>query len=262
MGLPLNQVVPNCAPNHMRLTTTASSACLLNKYHPHHHQYFSQQNHHSSHHHNHLHSRRPRRAPLVTAPGRPLVHARNTSSYDLPAPVVRGTYPVQSNSIQRKQQLMNKFKLNMAKSRLKLKELQTPYRNNESCEGGYKSRGSLNGYQKSQGNHRISYSSTNTRDVNIQTNINRIQYFKNSTPIVSNMPLINIQNSSILLINDSPFGLMDKRFGILHHLQPSETYYSWDLKYFKGKDYSQYLLRTSSWVCNNIRKYCGMFHWQ
>lgn len=108
---------------------------------------------------------------------------------------------------------MSKFKLNIAKSRLKLKELTAPHRPYQNgMEGGVHRKPKLVQFAR--------------QDINIQSNINRIQYFKNSIPIVSNMPLINIQNSSILLINDSPFGLRDKRFGILHHLQPSETYYS------------------------------------
>lgn len=113
---------------------------------------------------------------------------------------------------------MDKFKLNIAKSRLKLRELTAPHRPRESGSrsnngGGNRLRASVAGGRRQH-------------DVRVQSNINRIQYFKNSTPIVSNMPLINIQNSSILLINDSPFGLRDRRFGLLHHLQPSETYYS------------------------------------
>lgn len=47
---------------------------------------------------------------------------------------------------------------------------------------------------------------------------------KEASPIVSNMPLIHV-NSSIILVNTSPFGLRDPRFGILHHHSPSISYY-------------------------------------
>lgn len=43
-------------------------------------------------------------------------------------------------------------------------------------------------------------------------------------PIVSNMPLINV-NSSILLVNHSPFGLREPKFGILHHCAQSISYF-------------------------------------
>lgn len=46
---------------------------------------------------------------------------------------------------------------------------------------------------------------------------------KHSIPIVSNMPMINI-NSSIILMTHSPFALSDRRFGILHHSSPSASY--------------------------------------
>lgn len=46
---------------------------------------------------------------------------------------------------------------------------------------------------------------------------------RNSVPIISNLPLINV-NSSIVVFNRSPFGLSDKRFGILHHSSPSFSY--------------------------------------
>lgn len=47
---------------------------------------------------------------------------------------------------------------------------------------------------------------------------------RNSYPIISNMPLIN-RNSSLILINHSPFALRDPRFGILHHCAQSSSYY-------------------------------------
>jgi hypothetical protein len=52
-------------------------------------------------------------------------------------------------------------------------------------------------------------------------NINRLN---NSFPIISNMPYIHL-NSSVILINSSPFALTDRRFGILHHSSPSISYF-------------------------------------
>lgn len=42
--------------------------------------------------------------------------------------------------------------------------------------------------------------------------------------IVSNMPLINV-NSSVVMVNHSPFGLHDPRFGIFHHCSQSISYF-------------------------------------
>lgn len=42
--------------------------------------------------------------------------------------------------------------------------------------------------------------------------------------IISNMPLINV-NSSIVMVNNSPFALRDPRFGILHHCSQSISYF-------------------------------------
>lgn len=47
---------------------------------------------------------------------------------------------------------------------------------------------------------------------------------RKALPIVSNMPLIHV-NSSLILVNASPFGLRDPRFGILHHHPPSISYF-------------------------------------
>lgn len=220
MGLPLNQVVPNCAPNHLRLTALDKYRCV-----PHH-----QHQHYSSH-----HRRRHEHPP--SGASRRILHApsyitnafnTNTDSQHRRAPAMVHQHQSRNSlsghstisSYQSKQQLMDKFKLNIAKSRLKLKELTAPQRrprdSSRNNSGGDYNRNRLRASDPVRRQH----------DVRIQSNVNRIQYFKNSTPIVSNMPLINIQNSSILLINDSPFGLRDKRFGLLHHLQPSETYYS------------------------------------
>lgn len=49
------------------------------------------------------------------------------------------------------------------------------------------------------------------------------QDLKNSCPIISHMPFINL-NSSVFVMNTSPFGLTDPRFGILHHFSPSRSY--------------------------------------
>lgn len=50
------------------------------------------------------------------------------------------------------------------------------------------------------------------------------QKLKQAFPILSNMPLIHL-NSSLILVNTSPFALNDRRFGILHHHSPSMSYY-------------------------------------
>lgn len=45
-----------------------------------------------------------------------------------------------------------------------------------------------------------------------------------NAPIISNMPLVNV-NSSIVLVNHSPFGLRDPRVGIFHHCSQSISYF-------------------------------------
>lgn len=52
----------------------------------------------------------------------------------------------------------------------------------------------------------------------------RLSNIKKAFPIISNMPFIHL-NSSVILINTSPFALSDRRFGILHHHSPSLSYY-------------------------------------
>lgn len=47
---------------------------------------------------------------------------------------------------------------------------------------------------------------------------------KQKLKILSNMPFIHL-NSSLILVNSSPFALTDRRFGILHHHSPSISYY-------------------------------------
>ena len=52
----------------------------------------------------------------------------------------------------------------------------------------------------------------------------RLKHMKKAFPVVSNMPFIHI-NSSLILVNTSPFALTDPRFGILHHHSPSISYF-------------------------------------
>lgn len=58
--------------------------------------------------------------------------------------------------------------------------------------------------------------------IKISEHVKRVD-LRNSFPIVSNMPLINL-NSSLVVVNNSPFALSDSRFGILHHSSPSFSY--------------------------------------
>lgn len=194
----MNQVVPNCAPNHLRLTALNKYCCV--------HQHL-----HSSPHH---HRRSRRRYEHVTFADLPSYRAQT---------IVQGQQRTQnsqpthySSTKQQHQRLMNKFKLNMAKSRLKLKELTRSHGNNSNRSSSNK---------VGTAPMPLYIGRTQSQKLNIQSSSKVIQYFKDSVPIISNMPLINIQNSSVLLINDSPFGLGDSRFGILHHLQNSETYF-------------------------------------
>lgn len=50
------------------------------------------------------------------------------------------------------------------------------------------------------------------------------QYFHYSLPMISNLPLINM-DASMLLVNYSPFTLQDSHFGILHHCSQSLSYF-------------------------------------
>lgn len=52
----------------------------------------------------------------------------------------------------------------------------------------------------------------------------KLGHMKKSVPIVSNMPFIHV-NSSLILVNSSPFALTDQRFGIFHHNATSISYY-------------------------------------
>lgn len=52
----------------------------------------------------------------------------------------------------------------------------------------------------------------------------RTTYPSRRHTIVSNMPLINV-NSSVVMVNHSPFGLQDPRFGIFHHCSQSISYF-------------------------------------
>jgi hypothetical protein len=47
---------------------------------------------------------------------------------------------------------------------------------------------------------------------------------KKAFPILSNMPFIHL-NSSLIFVNNSPFALTDRRFGIFHHHSSSISYY-------------------------------------
>jgi hypothetical protein len=47
---------------------------------------------------------------------------------------------------------------------------------------------------------------------------------RNSFPIMSNMPLMRV-SQSVLLLNRSPFALTDPQFGILHHHSPTSMSY-------------------------------------
>lgn len=52
----------------------------------------------------------------------------------------------------------------------------------------------------------------------------KLTNLRKAIPMISNMPFIHL-NSSLILINSSPFALTDRRFGILHHHSPSISYY-------------------------------------
>lgn len=52
---------------------------------------------------------------------------------------------------------------------------------------------------------------------------NNLKCLRKSYPAISNMPFINF-NSSLILVNSSPFALSDPRFGIFHHDSPSLPY--------------------------------------
>lgn len=60
------------------------------------------------------------------------------------------------------------------------------------------------------------------------------------TTILSNMPLINV-NSSVVMVNHSPFGLRDPRFGIFHHCSQSISYF-WFKKNLFLKTFSRVFL--------------------
>lgn len=50
------------------------------------------------------------------------------------------------------------------------------------------------------------------------------RYLRKSFPLLSNLPFIN-RDTSIVMINHSPFGLRDPRFGIFHHCSQSVSYF-------------------------------------
>lgn len=70
---------------------------------------------------------------------------------------------------------------------------------------------------KSQPNIKNRHSDNNIFDSNER-------YLRKSFPLLSNLPFIN-SDSSIVLVNHSPFGLRDPRFGIFHHCSQSVSYF-------------------------------------
>uniref|UniRef100_A0A182TA56 Uncharacterized protein n=1 Tax=Anopheles maculatus TaxID=74869 RepID=A0A182TA56_9DIPT len=59
----------------------------------------------------------------------------------------------------------------------------------------------------------------------LQLNLKReLSYGRLPTRLISNMPLIETANESMIIINNSPFALTDRRFGILHHCTMSDSY--------------------------------------
>lgn len=74
-----------------------------------------------------------------------------------------------------------------------------------------------NGLHKSQPSFRSYHSDSNL----IRSNE---RYLRKSFPLLSNLPFIN-RDASIVLINHSPFGLKDPRFGIFHHCSQSVSYF-------------------------------------
>lgn len=51
-----------------------------------------------------------------------------------------------------------------------------------------------------------------------------LSQMRKALPVVSNMPLMHL-DTSLVLINSSPFALTDPRFGILHHQASSLSYF-------------------------------------
>lgn len=60
--------------------------------------------------------------------------------------------------------------------------------------------------------------------LNVARSAVRRKFSRHSLPMLSNFPLID-DSTSILLVNHSPFGLRDLRFGILHHCDQSASYF-------------------------------------
>lgn len=58
----------------------------------------------------------------------------------------------------------------------------------------------------------------------LQLNLTRQIATSAPQKIISNMPLIGTANESMIIINNSPFALTDRRFGILHHCARSDSY--------------------------------------
>lgn len=70
---------------------------------------------------------------------------------------------------------------------------------------------------KSEPNIKMRHSSNNIFQSNER-------YLRKSFPLLSNLPFIN-RDASIVLVNNSPFGLRDPRFGIFHHCSQSVSYF-------------------------------------
>lgn len=213
MGLPLNQMVPNCTPNNLRLPpnyyrNSINDSC--NKFYRHDHRHFSSRN-------------------------GSVLHDKGAG---------RTAYAIRSRDDGQRRddcnrQLLNRFKENLVRSQLKANKAMALSRRlvgsadltMDTTMKRYRKAAPLplppppvavTTTRKPALTNRLHV----VEKTSIINNINRIQYLRNSYPIISNMPLINIQNSSIMFINDSPLALHDKRFGILHHSSPSETYFN------------------------------------
>lgn len=75
-----------------------------------------------------------------------------------------------------------------------------------------------------QNAHKSSLPSKASLPLLSKTQKQKLSHMRKAFPIVSNMPFIHL-NSSLILVNTSPFALTDPRFGILHHHAPSISYY-------------------------------------
>lgn len=81
---------------------------------------------------------------------------------------------------------------------------------------------SASAYSRSANVNRISQSIQSQSQIQLKRP--KLRSPRKKSAIVSNLPLINV-NSSIVMVNHSPFGLRDPRFGILHHCSQSVSYF-------------------------------------